>query len=206
MRVFDRYYGQYDAWYEKNRFLYLSEAAAVRKGMPETGRGIEIGVGTGRFAVQLDIKEGCDISKNMLAVAKSRGVKTSLAAAEKLPYKDKTFDYAVIIVTLCFINNPLKALKEAYRVLKPGGRVIVAVIDRNSRLGRKYRKKQSVFYAKARFFSVRELKALIKKAGFKITAVYQTLFSGKDKSKSVQAPRTGFGKGSFVVVAAEKEE
>ena len=204
MKVFDKYYKQYDDWYEKNRFLFLSEAATVKKLIPENKRGLEIGVGTGRFALQLGIQEGCDVSKNMLAVARNRGIKIRPADAEKLPYKDKTFDYAVFIVTLCFVKNPLKALKEAYRILKPGGMVIAGIIDKNSRLGRKYRKKKSVFYENAVFFSVRELKGLIKSAGFEVTELYQTLFPGNDKKEDVQKPAQGSGRGSFIVVAAKK--
>ncbi|HDQ26109.1 MAG TPA: class I SAM-dependent methyltransferase [bacterium] len=206
MKVFDEYYQEYDRWYEKNNFLYLSEAAAVEMAMPKKGRGIEIGVGTGRFAMQLGIKEGCDISKNMLKIAASRGIRTRADAAEKLSYKNESFDFAVFIVTLCFVKNPLKALKEAYRVLKPGASVITAVIEKNSRLGRKYRKKKSVFYKNAVFFSVSELRTLIKNAGFEVTSMYQTLYRGRDKIQDVQKPLPGSGLGSFVVISAKKQE
>lgn len=48
--IFDRYYKRYDAWYGRNRYTYLSELRAIRKFLPRKGKGLEIGVGTGRFA------------------------------------------------------------------------------------------------------------------------------------------------------------
>jgi len=53
--IFDRYYKKYDTWYEKNKFAYLSELGAIKKVLPKVGKGLEIGVGTGRFAAPLNI-------------------------------------------------------------------------------------------------------------------------------------------------------
>jgi len=61
--IFDKYYKKYDAWYEKNKFAYLSEIGALKKVVPNKGEGLEIGVGTGRFASRLGIKYGADPSK-----------------------------------------------------------------------------------------------------------------------------------------------
>lgn len=46
------------------------------------------------------------------------------ANAENLPFEDKTFDTVVVTLTFCAINNPTKALKEIYRVLKNDGKLI----------------------------------------------------------------------------------
>jgi ubiquinone/menaquinone biosynthesis C-methylase UbiE len=48
--VFDKYFKEYDEWYEKNKLAYLSEVAALKKVIPKGKKGLEIGVGTGRFA------------------------------------------------------------------------------------------------------------------------------------------------------------
>jgi len=64
---------KYDAWYDTNKFAYLSELEALRKVLPEVGRGLEIDVGTGRFAVPLGIDIGIDSSKRMIEIAKERG-------------------------------------------------------------------------------------------------------------------------------------
>ena len=68
--IFDRYYKRYDAWYNKNKFAYLSELEAIKELLPKKGKGLEIGVGTARFAAPLGITTGVDPSENMLKIAK----------------------------------------------------------------------------------------------------------------------------------------
>lgn len=53
---FEKYTNDYDAWFEEHPFVYQSELKAVSSLWPSSGRGIEIGVGTGRFAAPLGIK------------------------------------------------------------------------------------------------------------------------------------------------------
>jgi len=203
--IFDKYYKEYDVWYIKNGFAYLSELEAVKKVLPEKGKGLEIGVGTGRFASVLGIEYGIDPSEKMLEIAMQRGIKVKLADGENLPFENAVFDYAAAIIALCFTRNPQKVLKEANRVLKGGGKIIIGIIDKDSFLGRLYRKKKSVFYEYAKFFSVEELTGLLKEEGFKKFSYYQTIFNSLDKISSVEAPQKGFGKGGFVVVSGEKK-
>ncbi len=51
--IFDKYNKKYDAWYDRNKFAYLSELEAIKRVLPEKGYGVEIGVGSGRFAAPL---------------------------------------------------------------------------------------------------------------------------------------------------------
>ncbi len=71
-----------------------------------------IGVGSGRFASELGIRYGIDISRNMLNIARKRNVNIILADAHTLPLKDKVFSNVFIIFTLCFLKNPRKAMDE----------------------------------------------------------------------------------------------
>lgn len=204
MSVFDRYYKKYDSWYDKNKFAYLSELETVRKVIPKHGKGLEIGVGTGRFAGPLNISMGIDFSKGMLEIAAQRGVNVRWGFAEDLPFLDATFDYAAIIITLCFVNDPLKVLKEAGRILKRNGKIIIGIIDKDSFLGRYYRKKKSLFYKEANFFGVKELADLLEEAGFNKFSCCQTLFHLPEETSSIEKIKKGFGKGGFVVVSAKK--
>jgi len=202
--IFDKYYKKYDAWYEKNKFAYLSEIGALKKVVPNKGEGLEIGVGTGRFASRLGIKYGADPSENMLIIAKKRGIDVHHAQGERLPFDSLVFDYVAIIITLCFVKDPIKVLIEAKRVLKNRGKVIVGIIDKDSFLGRFYQRKKSLFYKQAHFFGVKEVTDLLKMSGFAGIAYYQTIYKFPDEMTSVEKPRKGFGRGGFVVISGIK--
>ena len=202
--IFDRYYKKYDDWYNRNVFAYLSELKAVKKVLPKKGKGLEIGVGTGRFAAPLEIAVGIDPAKKMIRIARERGVDAKAGSGEKLPFKNASFDYVAIIITLCFVGSAQEVLKEAKRVLKKKGKIIIGIVDRDSFLGRFYQKKKSVFYKQANFFSVREVAALLQELGFKRPTYYQTIFKLPDKIDSIEKPKKGFGRGGFVVICAKK--
>ena len=204
VNIFDRYYKKYDAWYDKNKFAYLSELEAIKKILPQKGKGLEIGVGTGRFAHALGITAGIDPSKNMIEIARKRGVDVRQCFGEHLPFKNATIDYAAIIITICFVKDPKKVLNEARRVLRENGKIIMGIIDKNSFLGEFYQKKKSVFYKRANFFTVREITELLKDTGFHKFSYYQTLYNLPAEIKSVQKPRKGFGQGGFVVVKGDR--
>lgn len=202
--VFDKYYKRYDTWYDKYKFAYLSELEALRKILPKRGKGLEVGVGTGRFAAPLGIHYGIDPSKNMVKASRERGIDARLGVGENLPFEDSIFNYVVIIATLCFVKDPPKVLRESKRILKEEGKIIIGVIDRDSFLGKFYQKKKSLFYKQAYFLGVRDVTNLLRITGFKRISYYQTLFSFPDKITSVEKPQRGFGKGGFVVISAYK--
>ena len=206
MSVFERYHNTYDAWYDKYKFAYLSELEALKKVLPEFEKGLEIGVGTGRFAKPLEITLGIDPSTEMLRTAAQRGVNTRWGFGENLPFLHETFDYVAIIISLCFVNEPLKVLQESQRVLKKNGQVILGIIDKNSFLGKFYQKKKSIFYRKARFFTVKELASLLKAAAFNHFSYHQTIFQLPNQINSIEKPQKGFGKGGFIVVSARKSK
>jgi ubiquinone/menaquinone biosynthesis C-methylase UbiE len=116
---------------------------------------LEVGVGTGRFAEPLGIRTGVEPARAMAEIARKRGIDVHEARAEALPFQDESFDFLLMVTTICFLEEPLQALAEAKRVLKPGGAIIIGMIDRNSPLGKDYerRKATSKFYKYARFLS-----------------------------------------------------
>ena len=59
---FDRYAERYDRWFKRHPHHYEAELRALRALMPKVTCGIEMGVGTGRFAVSLGIRWGMDPS------------------------------------------------------------------------------------------------------------------------------------------------
>ena len=203
---FEKHAKEYDVWFDENELVYLSELEAVRSMIPVDGTGIEIGVGTGRFAAPLGIKLGLEPSKSMASLARQRGIEVVEGEAEALPFEDGSFDFVLMVTVICFLNDVGKALSEAYRALKPGGCIVIAFIDKNSPIGKMYeqRKNEDVFYKEATFYSVEEVSAVLQQAGFKNLSFCQTVFQEEAKPGEVQKPQPGYGKGSFVVVRAEK--
>jgi len=140
IQPFDEYWRDYDEWYEKHRELYFSELKAVElasRGVPRPW--LEVGVGTGRFAAPLGAEAGVDPSDAMLKIASSRGLWVVKAPGESLPFPDVSFGGVFMIVTLCFLDNPVQALREAHRVLTPSGRLILGFVPADSTWGLFYR-------------------------------------------------------------------
>lgn len=88
MNVFEEAAVEYDEWFEIHKWVYQSEVAAVRKFIPETGEGIEIGVGvgTGRFSIPFGIKVGVEPARAMAEIARKKGITVYDAKAEHLPF------------------------------------------------------------------------------------------------------------------------
>ncbi|HAX61945.1 MAG TPA: SAM-dependent methyltransferase [Elusimicrobia bacterium] len=205
--IFDINFKEYDGWYERHKFAYLSEVEALKKAIPKKGKGLEIGVGTGRFAVPLEIKYGIDPSAKMLKIAKKRGVKTYHGIGEKLPFKDKSFDFVLIAITLCFVKNPGSVIAESGRVLKDNGKIILGIVDKNSFLGRFYLKEKKQghkFYRYANFFSTDEVVKLLKKHNFGKVRIFQTVFQLPENIKKIEKPKKGINPGGFTVIAGER--
>ena len=166
--LFDKNWEIYDDWFEKHKNAYSSELKALKKVTSE-GFGLEVGVGSGRFAQPLGVKIGIDPSRNMLKLAKERGIQVIQGVGEELPFRDGTFDFVLVIVTLCFVENPVSVMTEAGRVLKRSGRLIVGEINKDSTLGQLYdaRRKKSEFYRLAIFYSSNEIIGMFDEVGIR---------------------------------------
>ena len=71
----------------------------------------------------VDPNEGM-INKGKQKLSKYKNIEWVISSAEKLPFNDNTFDFYTISFGLRNTKNLTKALSEAYRVLKPGGRYL----------------------------------------------------------------------------------
>jgi len=167
MNIFNTHYDKYDRWFEKYPNIYEEEIITIKSLMPAFTTAMEIGVGSGRFASALNIPFGIEPSYNMAKIAKKRGIKIARTKVEEINYKYK-FDFVLAVTTICFVANPSLMIQNAYKSLKKGGFLTIAFIDKNSKLGRTYRKNKykSLFYSNAKFFNEKEITYLMKKAGF----------------------------------------
>jgi ubiquinone/menaquinone biosynthesis C-methylase UbiE len=119
----------------------------LKKVVPKKGIGLEIEVGTGRFAQPLGVAFEIDPSKKMLEIAKKRGIKTFVGKRENLPLGDNEFDYVLIVIVICFVKNPERVISEARRVLKNNRKLIIGIVDKDSHLGKFYQqKKEATIY------------------------------------------------------------
>jgi ubiquinone/menaquinone biosynthesis C-methylase UbiE len=207
IEIFEKYAQEYDGWFDVNRFAYQSEVLALKKFIPENSKSLEVGVGTGRFAVPLGIKVGIEPAKAMADIARKRGIEVYDARAEELPFSDSSFDFILIVVTICFVQDPIQALRETRRVLKPAGYIIIGMIDKESFLGKLYelKKKESKFYRHANFYPVRQVLDWLEKLDFKYIKTCQTIFKNPKRITAIEPVKEGHGEGGFIVIAAQKE-
>ncbi|MDD2605049.1 MAG: class I SAM-dependent methyltransferase [Desulfobacteraceae bacterium] len=203
IEAFERFSDAYDAWFEENADKYEAELALIRRLLPPSGaRGIEIGVGSGKFALPFGIRIGVEPSREMALKARRQGIQVIAGVAEHLPLADGGFDFVLMVTTICFVDDLSATFAEAWRVVKPRGWLIVGFVDKESDLGRYYEahRDQSRFYREATFFSTREVKDHLVAAGFRIDRIEQTLIPG-DRNGRVLA---GFGQGAFVGIRGVK--
>jgi ubiquinone/menaquinone biosynthesis C-methylase UbiE len=168
--VFDRHAVAYDRWFAAHREVYEDEITLLRLLLPSFEHGVEIGAGTGRSAVPLGVRLGLEPSPSMARMAQERGVEVVRGVAEHLPFRGESFDLVLVVTAICFFCDVSLALDEARRVLMPGGSLLVAFIDREGELGKRYaaERRTSRFMRDARFVSEDEARAMLEAAGFRV--------------------------------------
>lgn len=111
-------------------------------GLEDGMRILEVGSGPG-FVTELLLREfqnsivtSLDMDNDLMEIARNRlegTFKNRLNFVNEsilnTSFKDNTFDFVLVRFVYQHINNPLKATKEIYRVLKPGGKVVIVDID-----------------------------------------------------------------------------
>jgi ubiquinone/menaquinone biosynthesis C-methylase UbiE len=171
----------YDNWYNSSLGKLVDrvekdlvvDMADLKKGEDV----LELGCGTGNYSLYLAERgvnlKAVDISPFMLDKAREKSKERELdinfieADIMHLPFTDNTFDLVLSVTAFEFIEEAEKSAREAWRVVKPGGRLIIAVIADNSPWTTLYEKtaknKDSVFRY-GHFYSPEELLALLSEA------------------------------------------
>ncbi len=128
----------YEAFYVPALFEQWATRVADAVGIRTGERALDVACGTGVLAREFAARvgptgsvTGVDINEGMLAVARGRGpqIEWRQAPAESLPFAGAEFDAAGCQFGLMFFQDKPMALREMARVLKPGGRLAVAVWD-----------------------------------------------------------------------------
>lgn len=132
-RIYERMAAGYDRQLDRVETFMFGDGRAWVCGRAR-GDVLEIAIGTGRnlafYAADVRLT-GIDLSPAMLELARQRGaalgraVDLRLGDAQALPFDDASFDAVVSTLALCTIPDPGRAVAEARRVLRPGGRIVL---------------------------------------------------------------------------------
>ncbi len=184
---FEKMAGRYDAWFDSDhgRLIFDVESACIRELLERAPRPwLEIGVGSGRFAAALGVDEGLDPSSAALQLASRRGIRVRKGRAEELSYEDKRFGTIILVVTICFLDNPEKALRECRRVMRNDGCLVVGLVPKDGSWGENYARKGAEghpFYSAATFYSPGEVIELARRAGLFFKRARSCLFEAADE-------------------------
>jgi SAM-dependent methyltransferase len=195
--IFEREAQRYDAWYDTpaGQAILAAELGAVRPlfgGLPHPW--LEVGVGGGRFAAALGVEAGVDPALGALRLAARRGVSVAAARGEQLPFRGGAFGAVLFALALCFVPDQLAALREARRVLRPAGGVVVGDLPADGPWGRHYLAQAAAghpYYRDARFLTRAELLALLLEAGLRPVRRRSALFRPPAAAPSDEAAREG---------------
>jgi ubiquinone/menaquinone biosynthesis C-methylase UbiE len=207
---FDLLAPAYDSWFEgEGKMIFAIETAALREILPSLPKPwLEIGVGTGRFARALGIDMGIDPSREMLRIARERGVRVFIGKGEQQIFDDRSFGAVFLILTLCFVESAPDVLKETYRILDAKGKIVLGSVPLESPWGRYYQEKKRQghpFYSYATFYGYSDMEKMLRSAGFSIETTVSTLFQQPDRVEHMESPRKGFHHDAgFIIIVANK--
>ena len=91
------------------------------------GRTLDIGCGIGDMLAFRPHTVGVDINRHAVDFCSERGFEAHLMELDVLPFRDSSFESALLDNVLEHIPEPDSLLEEVYRILLPGGRLLVGV-------------------------------------------------------------------------------
>jgi ubiquinone/menaquinone biosynthesis C-methylase UbiE len=231
IEVFDEYADAYDAWFLENRQVLGSELLLLRRAIGEPGRALSVGCGSGLFESLLQREHGVLIgfgvepAEGMARIAEKRGLSVKSGVAEALPYGDGEFDTVIQNGTPGYTKDLAQAFREALRVLRSGGHLVVLDVPAESSYGLLYRLATVLgswkdprlagsapahpypieFAAAAHWRTTEEKAALLRESGFADLQFFQTLTRHPRYSDdAVEEPSEGFDRGDYVAIRARK--
>lgn len=173
--VFNHFYKGYDNWYHTpvGQFVDKQETTNLLNLLQPNPQQkiLEVGCGTGHFTFNIAQKgcrvEGIDQASNMLKQAEDQlsfddqgQVLLKKMDAQNLSYEDCQFDSAFSMASFEFIADPQRAYQQMYRVIKPGGTIVLGTIQKNSAWANFYESSacHGTAYEYAKFLTLEQVK------------------------------------------------
>ena len=218
---FDRWAQNYDDGRIAPWFRYTQRLAMSMMEIKPDSKVLDVGCGTGFAVVQLAMMLpegkacGIDISAKMIAIAEANvpkeletNVEFRQASSSGIPYEEGEFDYIMCTNSFHHYPEPLEALNEMRRVLKPGGQLVILdnAVDRSLYTWAWDRVLRIVEKGHVRYYSSQELGGMITRAGFEQTQLRYLkneflkhgkrfaslqVWSGRNPGSNGAAPATG---------------
>ncbi|MBD3179228.1 MAG: bifunctional hydroxymethylpyrimidine kinase/phosphomethylpyrimidine kinase [Candidatus Latescibacteria bacterium] len=219
--AFEQEARDFDFWFSRNMKVFESELLAEKELLTNPENAISIGVGSGLFASRLGIKKGIEPAAGMAELAREKGIDVKIGSAENIPYGDETFETVLLSTILSYCEDPLKALRESYRICRRGGHIVLSFLPREgsysmlydlARAHGRFDKDRSPehpyplkFVKGAQWVSIENVKELITEVGFTDLEYVQTLTRHpRYSNEDIEKPTIGYKQGDFVVIKARK--
>ena len=233
MLSFDEFAALYDAWFMKNSNVLASELKLVAYFLKDTGRALSVGCGSGLFEkllrteYRIDILHGIEPSAGMAKIARQRGMDVTIETAEAADFGYELWDTILYNGTTGYIKDLKAAFEKSKRALKPGGKIIVIDIPKESSYGLLYNLAKTLgtwdhdmlhgiqpvdpypieFVREANWHTTAEKIALLEAAGFADLRFAQTLMRHPLYSdNAVEEPADGYDRGDYVAICGIKQE
>jgi SAM-dependent methyltransferase len=229
---FDAYASAYDSWFFDNLNLLNSEAKLVAHFLKDAGDVFSVGCGSGLFESILrnengiDINYGIEPSDGTANIARKRGMTVEVVTAEEAEFGIEKYDTILFNGTPSYINDLQAVIKKAYAALRPGGKVVMIDVPKESSYATMYNLAKAVgtwdhpllegvhprdpypieFVKVANWRTTAEKIEMLEKGGFGDFQFAQTLTKHPLYSNNVlEEPIEGYDCGDYVAICALKK-
>jgi len=180
---------------------FKRDARRMSERTPASGRVLEVAPGPGYFAIELAKLTNCeitglDISKTFVDIARRNAAEAGVrvdfrrGSASDIPFAGEAFHFVFCRAAFKNFTEPVRALQEMYRILKPGGEAVIIDLRRDasrecieqavdsmdlSAVNAFITKMTFRFMLLKRAYTAREFETMISKTNFPIAEIKETL-------------------------------
>lgn len=229
--AFVQFANAYDEWFLKNENVLRSEVRLLAHFLQKPGKTLSLGCGSGLFEAILKrdygilVEEGVEPAKGMAEIASRRGMSVRIGTAETIELGNEEYNTVIFNGCPSYINDLQKAFENSFKALKPGGKILVLDIPKESSYALLYNLAKEIgswehqYFAGAKppnaypiafvqdptWFTTPEKVEMLKNVGFLNFEYAQTLTKHPVYSDlESEEPIEGYDRGDYVAIRAEK--